>query len=120
MRVSAGPLTRRRHKRLLKKTKGYRHGLKNLYKRAHEKTMKAQVHAYVGRKQKKRDYRRLWIVRINAAIRQLDPSYSYSRFINGLRKAGIELNRKMMADVAFHDMDTFGAILEAAKNAQAA
>lgn len=117
MRVSAGPLTRRRHKRLLKKTKGYRHGLKNLYKRAFQKTMKAQVHAFRGRKQKKRDFRSLWIVRINAAIRQLDPSYSYSRFVNGLRKAGIELNRKMLADVAYHDMETFAKVLEAAKAA---
>jgi large subunit ribosomal protein L20 len=117
MRVSAGPLTRRRHKRLLKKTKGYRHGLKNLYKRAAEKTMKAQVHAFRGRKQKKRDYRSLWIVRINAAIRLLDPNYSYSRFTHGLRQAGIELNRKMLADIAFHDMETFSKILETAKAA---
>lgn len=117
MRVSAGPVTRRRHKRLLKKTKGYRHGLKNLYKRAFQKTMKAQVHAFRSRKVKKRDFRRLWIVRINAAIREVDPQYSYSRFVNGLRKAGIEINRKMLADLAYHDMAAFTKVVEAAKAA---
>jgi len=115
MRVTAGPLTRRRHKRLLKNTKGYRHGLKNLFKRAFIKTMNARKHAYRGRKQKKRDYRSLWIVRLNAAIRQVDPEFSYSRFVCGLRKAGIEVDRKMLAEIAYNDMDTFTQIVEAAK-----
>ena len=92
MRVTAGPLTRRRHKRLLKNTKGYRHGLKNLFKRAFQKTMKARTHAYRSRKVKKRDFRSLWIIRINAAIREIDPAFSYSKFICGLRKSGMDMN----------------------------
>lgn len=117
MRVTAGPLTRRRHKRLLKRNKGYRHGLKNLFRRAADKRMTADRNAYKGRKQKKRDFRALWIVRINAAIRIVDPSYSYSRFMHGLRKAGIDVNRKMLADLAYNDMDTFAKVVEAAKAA---
>lgn len=117
MRVTAGPVTRRRHKRLLKKNKGFRHGLKSLYKRAFMANMKAQKNAFRDRKKKKRDYRSLWIVRINAAIRQIDPDYSYSRFMHGLKTAGVEVDRKMLAEVAFHDMETFAKFVEAAKAA---
>ena len=116
MRVTAGPLTRRRHKRLLKLTKGYRLRFKNLFKRAFIKTMNARRHAFRCRRIKKREYRSIWIVRINAAIRQIDPKFNYSKFINGLKKAGIEMNRKMMAELAYRDMGAFGKLLEAAKS----
>jgi large subunit ribosomal protein L20 len=119
MRATAGPVTRRRHKRLLKQNKGFRHGLKSLYKRAFMARMKAQKNAFRDRKKKKRDYRALWIVRINAAIRQLDPNYSYSRFMHGLKAAGVEVDRKMLAEVAYQDMETFAKFLAAAKGASA-
>ncbi len=117
MRNPAGPVTRRRHKKLLKLAKGRRHGFKNLYKRAFLRQMNALKHAYRSRKVKKRDFRSLWIIRINAAIRELDPAYNYSRFMCGLKKAGIEMDRKSLADLAFNDLGAFAKIVEAAKAA---
>ena len=117
MRSTAGKVTRRRHKKLLKQAKGFRHGRKNLFKRAKEAVMSANKHAFVGRKKKKSDMRSLWITRINAAVRLLDPAYSYSRFICDLKKANIGLDRKILADLAVQDAAQFARIVELAKAA---
>lgn len=99
-----------------KATKGYRGG-RARYRQAHEALMKAQKYAFIGRKLKKRDFRGLWIIRINAAL--MGSGISYSKFIFGLKKAGIELNRKTLADLAIQDPNGFNAIVEQAKAALA-
>ena len=114
-RVKRGPGPRRRHKAVLKQTKGYRGGRKNRYRQAVRVLRKAWEYAYVGRKRRKRDFRRLWVVRINAACRE--HGTSYSRFIHGLAKAGVELDRKALADLAVNDPTAFKALAELAAGA---
>jgi large subunit ribosomal protein L20 len=117
-RVKRGVIARRRHKKILSRAKGYFNARRKVFRVAKQAVTKAQQYAYIGRKQKKRQFRALWIVRINAAARQY--GLSYSRLMNGLKKAGIELDRKALADIAVHDINAFGAIAEKAKGALAA
>jgi large subunit ribosomal protein L20 len=114
-RVKGGPTTRRRHKKVLKLTKGQKGTKSKLFRRANEAMMKSLWYAYRDRRQRRRDLRRLWVTRINAAARTHD--LSYSRFIHGLKVANIELDRKSLADIAVRDADTFAQLVEAAKNA---
>ena len=117
-RVKRGVIAGRRHKKILKKAKGYYNARRNVFRVAKQAVIKAGQYAYVGRRLKKRDYRALWIQRINAAARGF--GLSYSRFISGLQTAGIEIDRKALADLAVHDIAAFGAIAEKAKAALAA
>jgi large subunit ribosomal protein L20 len=117
-RVKRGSKRRQKRKKLLSLAKGFFLGKSKLYKFAKEATDRAGNFAYVGRKQKKRDYRRLWIVRINAAARAND--ISYSQFIAGLKRAGIELDRKSLADIAARDPQAFTKLVESAKAAKPA
>ena len=112
------PASKKKRNRLLKKAKGYRGGRSKLVRTAHDAVDKAMSYAYVGRKQKKRVYRRLWTVRINAACRMRGTNYS--RFINGLKKSGIDLNRKVLADLAINDPAGFDKLVETAKAAVSA
>jgi len=114
MRVRTGVVRRRRHKKLLKKARGFFSGRRKHYRKAKEQLERSMVYAYRDRKNKKRDFRRLWITRINAACRLND--ISYSRFINGLTKAGIELDRKILADMAMNDPEVFASVVAQAKN----
>ena len=114
-RVKRGVTSHARHKKVVKMAKGY-YGRKSInYKVANQAVMKSLSYAYRDRKVKKREFRKLWITRINAACHQND--ISYSRFINGLKKAGIELDRKVLADIALNDPKNFSAIVEQAKSA---
>jgi large subunit ribosomal protein L20 len=113
MRVKRGVAAKRRHKKYLKMAKGYRGAGSRLYRTARERVEKALCNAYRDRKRKKREFRKLWIVRINAAARI--NGLSYSRLMNGLKLAGIELNRKVLADMAVRDPAVFAKIAEAAK-----
>ncbi len=113
MRVKGGTRTRYRHKKILRQTKGYYGTRHRLFRRANEAWMKAQWYAYRDRRQRRRDLRRLWITRINAAARQ--NGLSYSRFIHGLKVTGVELNRKVLADIAVRDAETFSRLVEVAK-----
>jgi large subunit ribosomal protein L20 len=113
MRVKRGVAAKRRHNKYLKMAKGYRGAGSRLYRTARERVEKALCHAYKDRKRKKREFRKLWIMRINAAARI--NGMSYSRLMNGLKKAGIELNRKVLADMAVRDPQVFAKIAEAAK-----
>jgi len=115
MRVKGGPKARKRHKKVLAFTKGQRGTKHNLYRRANEAMMKSLVYAYRDRRNRKRDFRRLWITRINAAARLHD--LSYSRFMHGLKKAGIELDRKILAEIAVGDETGFAKLAETAKAA---
>ncbi|MCK7592812.1 50S ribosomal protein L20 [Pseudomarimonas salicorniae] len=117
-RVKRGVTARRRHKKILSRAKGYFNARRKVFRVAKQAVTKSLQYAYIGRKQKKRQFRALWIVRINAAARQY--GLSYSRLMNGLKKAGIELDRKALADIAVHDINAFGAIAEKAKGALAA
>ena len=112
-RVKRGVTARRRHKKLLSRAKGYYNARRKVYRVAKQAVTKALQYAYIGRKLKKRDFRSLWIVRINAAARL--NGLSYSRLIHGLDKAGIEVNRKVLADLAVRDPEAFTAIAEQAK-----
>jgi large subunit ribosomal protein L20 len=112
-RVKGGPRTRRRHKKVLKLTKGQWGGKHRLWRRGHEAMMKSLWYAYRDRRNRKRDFRRLWITRINAASRM--NGMSYSRLIHGLKEANIELDRKILADLAVHDQATFAQVVETAK-----
>ena len=114
-RIKGAVTTRKRHKKILKLAKGYRGAKSKQFRTANEAVMKSLSYAYIGRKQKKRNFRQLWITRINAAARMND--ISYSRFMNGLKKAGITLNRKVLADMAVSDPEAFKALVETAKNA---
>ncbi|HIC6767165.1 TPA: 50S ribosomal protein L20 [Campylobacter jejuni] len=114
-RVKTGIVRRRRHKKVLKLARGFYSGRRKHFRKAKEQLERSLVYAYRDRRRKKRDFRRLWIVRINAACRLND--LSYSRFINGLKKAGIELDRKILADLAMNDAAAFAKIAEAAKKA---
>ncbi|MBQ6380174.1 MAG: 50S ribosomal protein L20 [Clostridia bacterium] len=114
-RVKGAMMTRKRRKKTLKMAKGYYGAKSKLFKTAKEAVMKSGNYAYIGRKQKKRDFRRLWITRISAACKQ--NGMNYSTFINGLKKAGIELNRKMLSEIAISDPKAFTALTEQAKEA---
>ena len=114
-RVKTGVVRRRRHKKVLKLSRGFYSGRRKHFRKAKEQLERSLVYAYRDRRRKKRDFRRLWIVRINAACRLND--LSYSKFINGLKKAGIELDRKILADLAMNDAAAFAKIAEAAKKA---
>ncbi|HED0576748.1 TPA: 50S ribosomal protein L20 [Campylobacter jejuni] len=114
-RVKTGVVRRRRHKKVLKLARGFYSGRRKHFRKAKEQLERSLVYAYRDRRRKKRDFRRLWIVRINAACRL--NNLSYSRFINGLKKAGIELDRKILADLAMNDAAAFAKIAETAKKA---
>ncbi len=115
-RVKGGPRARRRHKKVLKLTKGQRGTKHALYRRAHEAMLKSLTYSYRDRRRRKRDFRRLWITRINAAARQ--HGVPYSRFMAGLKEAGVELDRKVLADLAVQDAEAFAHLIEVAKAAQ--
>ncbi|HQR82171.1 MAG: 50S ribosomal protein L20 [Thiotrichales bacterium 32-46-8] len=117
-RVKRGVVARARHKKVIDAAKGYRGRRKNVYRVAVQAVIKAGQYAYRDRRQKKRQFRALWIARINAAVRSLD--MTYSKFINGLKKANIEIDRKVLADMAVHDMAAFSAIARQAQAALAA
>lgn len=114
-RVKTGVVRRRRHKKVLKLARGFYSARRKHFRKAKEQLERSLVYAYRDRRRKKRDFRRLWIIRINAACRLND--LSYSRFMNGLKKAGIELDRKVLADMAMNDAVAFAKIAEAAKKA---
>ncbi len=114
-RVKRGVTARRRHKKILKQAKGYYNARRKVFRAAKQAVTKALQYAYIGRKQKKRNFRSLWIARINAATRS--HGMSYSRFINGMLKAGITLDRKVLADIAVHDAKGFAVLVEAAAKA---
>ena len=116
-RVRNGVVTKQRHKKVLKEAKGYFGSKHRLYKSAKEQLMHAGVYAFRDRRQKKRDFRKLWIVRINAACRENE--ISYSRFIEGLNKAGVEINRKMLSEIAINDKEAFANLVKVAKEAKA-
>ena len=112
-RVKRGVVARSRHKKVLKQAIGYYGARRKVYRVAKQAVTKAGQYAYRDRRQRKRQFRRLWIVRINAAARQF--GLSYSRFMDGLNKAGIEVDRKVLADLAVHDIAAFGVLAEKAK-----
>ncbi|HLR65421.1 MAG TPA: 50S ribosomal protein L20 [Pseudogracilibacillus sp.] len=114
-RVKGGTVTRKRRKRVLKLAKGYYGAKHSLFKNAKQQVMKSGNYAYRDRRQKKREFRKLWIARINAAARQHD--LSYSQFMHGLKVAGVEVNRKMLSELAIHDEQAFAALVEQAKAA---
>ena len=111
-RIKGAMMTRKRRKKVLKLAKGYYGAKSKLFKTAKEAVMKSGQYAYIGRKQRKRDFRRLWIARINAAAKQ--NGMNYSTFMNGLKKAGVTLNRKMLAELAVSDAAAFTALVEKA------
>jgi len=112
-RVKRGVTARARHKKVLAKSKGYRGRRGNVYKIAKQAVMKAGQYQYRDRRTKKREFRALWIARINAAVREI--GMSYSAFMNGLKKASIDIDRKVLADLAVHDKPAFSKIAEQAK-----
>jgi large subunit ribosomal protein L20 len=112
-RVKGGFVTRRRHKKILKLAKGYFGSKHRLFRTANQQVMKSLLYAYRDRRQKKRDFRRLWITRINAAARI--NGMSYSKLMYGLKLSGIEVNRKMLADLAVNDLNAFNDLAAAAK-----
>ena len=114
-RIKVAVTTRKRHKRILKLAKGYRGANSNQFRTAKEAVMKSLAYAYVGRKQKKRNFRQLWIARISAQAKM--NGMNYSTFMNGLKKAGIEMNRKMLSEIAISDKEAFAALVEKAKAA---
>lgn len=113
-RVKRGEQTRKRHKRVLAQTKGFRGRAKNCFRVAIRKLHKAWQYAYKHRKEKKREFRGLWIIRINAAVRE--HGLKYSTFMNGLKKAGIELDRKILADLALNNATSFKQIVDKVKS----
>jgi large subunit ribosomal protein L20 len=115
VRVKGGTRTRYRHKKILRQTKGYYATRHTLFRRANEAWMKAQWYSYRDRRNRRRELRRLWVARINAAARL--NGISYSRFVYGLKQAGVELNRKVLADIAVRDAETFSQLAEVAKGA---
>lgn len=114
-RVKRGPFPRRRHKRVLAKTKGFWGGRKNRYRQAVRSLFKSWQYAYIGRKLRKREFRALWITRINAACRE--NGTTYSKLIASLKRSGIDLDRKILADMAVHDAATFKQLAALAKAA---
>ena len=117
-RVKRGVTARRRHKKIIGRAKGYYNARRKVFRVAKQAVTRALQYAYIGRKQRKRQFRALWIVRINAAARL--HGLSYSRLINGLAKAGVVVDRKVLADLAVHDLKAFGVIAEKARTALAA
>ena len=116
-RVTSGPATAKRHKKVIKAAKGYYGRRKNTFRAAVQAVEKAGQYAYRDRRAKKRNFRALWIQRINAAVRE--SGLTYGRFIDGLNKAGIEVDRKVLSDLAIHEPAAFGALVEASKTALA-
>ena len=114
-RAKTGVVRRKRHKKILKMAKGFYQGRSRHFRKAKEQVERSLVYAFRDRKQKKREFRKLWIIRINAACRLND--MSYSQFINGLKKAGIELDRKILADMAMNDAAAFSSVVASAKAA---
>ncbi len=114
-RIKGALATRKRRKKVLKAAKGYYGSKHSLFKTAKQAVMRSMQNAYIGRKRRKRDFRRLWITRISAACKQ--NGMNYSTFMNGLKKAGIDLNRKMLAEIAVADAEAFTALVAAAKAA---
>ena len=114
-RVKNSVVTRKRRKKILKLAKGYFGSKRTLYRTANEQVMRALNYAYIGRKQRKRDFRKLWIQRINAAAKL--NGFKYSKLIHGLSLAGVEINRKMLADIAMNDAETFTGLVNIARNA---
>ena len=114
-RVKGAMMTRKRRNKVLKLAKGYWGSKSKHFKMAKEAVMKSGNYAFRDRRAKKRDFRRLWITRISAAVKPY--GINYSRFMNGLKKAGIDMNRKMLSELAIHDAAAFGALVETAKNA---
>lgn len=112
-RVKRGVTARKRHKKVLKQAKGYYGAKSKLFRPANQAVMKSLDYAYAGRKQRKRQFRQMWIARINAAARQ--NGMSYSTFISGLKKADIDINRKMLSEMAIHDPEGFTQLVEIAK-----
>ena len=112
-RVKRGVTARARHKKVLALAKGFRGRRKNVFRVAKQAVMKAAQYAYRDRRNRKRDFRRLWITRINAAAREC--GITYSQFMNGMNKAGIALDRKVLADIAVHDKAAFASLVERAK-----
>lgn len=117
-RVKRGVIAHRRHKKILKKAKGYYNARRKVFRVAKQAVIKAGQYAYIGRRLKKRQYRALWIQRLNAAARE--HGLSYSRLINGLNKAGVAIDRKALADLAVHEPAAFAAVVAQAKAALAA
>ena len=113
-RAKSSVVSRNRHRKILKLAKGYRGSKSKLFRVANQQVMKSLVYAYRDRKNRKRDFRRLWITRINAAARM--NGISYSRLMNGLKMAGVDINRKLLADIAVNDTQAFGRLVEMAKN----
>lgn len=113
-RVKKAINAKKKHKKILKLAKGYYGAKSKLFRPANQAVMKSLSYAYVGRKLRKRDFRKLWISRINAATRM--HGLSYSRFIDGLKKLNIDINRKMLSEMAIHDPQGFGQLVEMAKN----
>ena len=113
-RVKRGVNAKKRHKKVLKQAKGYFGAKSKLFRPANQAVMKSLNYAYIGRKLRKRDFRKLWIARINAATRA--NGMSYSKFINGLKNANIEVNRKMLSEMAIHDPEGFAKLVELARN----
>lgn len=112
-RVKGGPRARKKHKKILKLAKGYRGSRSKLYKRANEAVLRSGEHAFAGRKKRRRDLRRLWIIRINAALSHHD--VSYNKFINSLKLSGIELDRKILSELAINDPKAFEQVVTKAK-----
>lgn len=113
MRIKKGVNAKKKHKKILKLAKGYYGARSKLYRTANEAVMRAQRSSYVGRKEKKRNFRRLWITRINAGTRMYD--LSYSKFMFGLKQAGVEIDRKILADLAMNDINAFKDLVEVSK-----
>ena len=112
-RVKRGVNAKKRHKNILKQSKGYFGAKSKLFRTANQAVMKSLNYAYIGRKQRKRDFRKLWITRINAAARL--NGMSYSKFISGLKKANININRKMLSEMAINDPEGFAKLVDVAK-----
>lgn len=113
MRVKAGSVTRKKHKKILKLAEGYRGASSKRYRTANEAVLHAMKNAYVHRRERKREFRSLWIIRINALSREY--GLSYSKMMDGLKKAGVEIDRKMLADLAVNDQEAFEALVNQAK-----
>ncbi len=115
-RVKGALNTRKKHKKVLKLAKGFRGGESRIYRTANQAVMRSMQNAYIGRKRRKRDFRRLWIARISAAAKM--NGMNYSTFMNGLKKANIEINRKMLSEIAIADPAAFAKLVETAKAAR--
>ena len=114
-RVNGALNTRKKHKKILKLAKGFRGGESRLYRVANQAVMRSMQNAYIGRKRRKRDFRRMWIARISAAAKM--NGMNYSTFMNGMKKSGIDMNRKMLSEIAIADPAAFTALVEKAKAA---